>query len=42
MVYKYITLVGEPQGKRLFEIPSCKQQDIIKLSLSIIDGKGVE
>jgi len=41
-VYEYITLVGEPQGKRLFEIPRCKQQDITKMGLSIIDDKSVD
>jgi hypothetical protein len=39
-VYKYITLIGEPQGKRLCEIPRCKQQDTIKMGLNIIDDKG--
>jgi len=41
-LYQYIILVGEPQGKRLFEIPRCKQQDTIKMGLSIIDDKGVD
>ena len=41
-VYEYITLVGEPQRKRLFEIPRCKQEDTIKVGLSVIDDKGVD
>jgi len=40
-VYEYITLVGEPQGKRLFEIHRCKQKDTIKMGLSLIDVKRV-
>jgi hypothetical protein len=41
-VYEYITPVEEPQGKRLFDIPKCKQQDNIKTGLNIIDDKGVD
>jgi hypothetical protein len=41
-VYEYITLGGEPQGKRLFEMPRFKQQDTIKMGLSIIDNEGVD